>query len=218
MKFAISYSFGKDSALALYRMVQAGHQPVALLTTVNPMQNRSWIHGIQLELMQAAAQSLGLPLILAACSPDSYDRGLEDGLFRAKTLGAEACVFGDIDIEGHADYDRARCKAAGLCCELPLWQENREALLTECLASGFRPMIKTIQSDILPEAYLGQTLTLQLARQIERAGADICGENGEYHTFVYDGPTFGYPLPVKKHDVVDLGLHKAADIRLIQPA
>jgi diphthine-ammonia ligase len=215
MKFVISYSFGKDSALALYRMVQAGHQPVALLTTVNPMQNRSWIHGIQLELMQATAQSLGLPLILSACSPNSYDRGLEEGLLKARALGAEACAFGDIDIEEHAGYDRARCKAAGLCCELPLWQGDREALLTECLALGFKPMIKTVQSDLLDETYLGQTLTLQLARRIQKAGADICGENGEYHTFVYDGPTFDRPVPVKNHGVVDLGLHKAADIRLL---
>ena len=214
MKFAVSYSFGKDSALALHRMLRAGHEPVALLATVDPRRNRSWFHGVQPELMEAVAHSLGLPLILCVCGSDAYDRGLEDGLLRAKTMGAEACVFGDIDIEEHAAYDRARCEATGLSCELPLWHGEREALLRECLDAAFKPMIKIVRSDILDDSYLGQTLTMPLARQMEMAGADICGENGEYHTFVYDGPTFEHPIDVHNRGIVDLGSHRAADIAL----
>lgn len=213
MKFVTSYSFGKDSALALYRMIRAGHQPVALLTAFRSDQNRSCVHGIQPDLMHAVAESMGLPLILCDCAPDSYDQGLEEGLLKAKALGAECCAFGDIDIEGHAAYDRARCRATGLSCVLPLWREGREALLRECLDVGFKPMIHIIQSDILDESRLGKTLTLELARQMARAGADICGENGEYHTFVYDGPLFRVPVPVACQGIVRLGTHKAADIR-----
>lgn len=205
MRFVTSYSFGKDSALAMHRMVRAGHEPVALVTTVNPEEGRSWVHGVPPALMQAVAESLGLPLILCDCGPDSYNEGLEAGLARARAMGAEACVFGDIDIEGHAAYDRARCEAVGLACEMPLWQGGREAMLEECLAAGFRPLIKTIRKDVLDASYLGQTLSMPLARQMERAGADICGENGEYHTIVYDGPLFSRPVPVVCRRVVDLG-------------
>lgn len=213
MKFVLSASFGKDSALALHRMVAAGHQPVALLTAVDPEKGRSWVHGIGPELMGAVAESLGLPLILCDCPPDRYDRGLEDGLARAKELGAEACAFGDIDIQGHADYDRARCDAAGIGCELPLWQGGREALLRECLDAGYRAMIKTVRLDVLDGQYLGRTLTLELARQMERAGADVCGENGEYHTFVQDGPLFSRPVAVDIRGTVDLGGYLSLDLR-----
>ena len=214
MKFVTSYSFGKDSALAMYRMVQAGHIPVALMTTVNPAQERSWIHGIPNDLMLAVAESMDLPLILCECSTDGYDNGLEEGLVRAKELGAEACVFGDIDIDGHAEYDRARCNAVGLECVLPLWQEKRVSLLQECLDAEFKPLIKNVQADILNESYLGKMLTMEIAYEMEQAGADICGENGEYHTFVYDGPLFRYPVQVRNRGIVDLGSHKAADIYL----
>lgn len=214
MKFATSYSFGKDSALALHRMVRAGHQPVALLTAVDMTQGRSWVHGIRPPLMRAVAGSLGLPLILCDCPADRYDQGLEEGLLRAKVLGAVACAFGDIDIDGHAAYDQARCQAAGLACELPLWQGGRRELLKECLAAGFAPLIKTVRSDVLDARYLGQTLTWPIALEMEAAGADICGENGEYHTFVYDGPLFGQPVPVRCGDVVDLGTHQTVELQM----
>lgn len=214
MKFVTSYSFGKDSALAMHRMVQAGHEPVALLTTFNATHGRNWFHGIQPDLMQAVANSMNLPLILCACGDDDYNQGLEDGLRKAKAMGAEACVFGDIDIEGHAAYDQARCDAVGLQCVLPLWQEGRTALLEECLSAGFLPMIKTVRSDLLADTFLGQTLTMPLARRMEQTGADICGENGEYHTFVYDGPLFSAPVAVQAGDIVDLGTHKTIDIQL----
>lgn len=213
MDFVTSYSFGKDSALALYRMVQAGHRPVALLTTVNTQQNRSWVHGISPALMEAAAQSLGLPLITCRCGGNDYDSALEQGLAKAKALGAQACAFGDIDIEGHAAYDRARCAAAGLACQLPLWQQSRQALLQECLDAGFLPLVKTVRTDVLNESYLGQTLTMALARRMQQAGADICGENGEYHTFVYGGPLFAAPVAVQNCGIVNLGSHKTIDLR-----
>lgn len=216
MKFVTSYSFGKDSALAHYRMTQAGHEPIALLTAFNPEHHRSWWHGIQPDLMEAVAQSLSLPLILCECGPATYSQEIESGLLKAKAMGAEACVFGDIDIAGHADYDHARCKAAGITCELPLWQDYRDSLVRECLAAGFKPLIKTIQSGILDESFLGQTLTLDLAEQITKAGADICGENGEYHTFVYDGPMYRWPVQIQSHGIVDITTHKTVDIRLIQ--
>lgn len=213
MKFVTSYSFGKDSALAMYRMIQAGHEPVAILTAYNPEQERSWVHGIAPPLMHAVAESLRLPLILCACAADAYNQGLEEGLAQARSMGAEACAFGDIDIEGHAEYDRARCEAAGLHCALPLWQGGREALLRAVLDAGFQPLIKTVHSAYLDETYLGQTLSLDLAAKIAATGADICGENGEYHTFIYDGPIFSQPIQFRTRGVVDLGTHMTIDLR-----
>lgn len=214
MKFAMSYSGGKDSALALYRMVQAGHEPAALVVTINEEQGRSWFHGVSTDLLDVVSERVGIPLILCRCKPEEYQKAFEEGLAQAKRLGAEACVFGDIDDKGHKQWDEARCKTAGLNCILPLWNENREALTREGIAAGFRAAIKVVQLDILDGSFLGRTLDDNIIERIQKTGADVCGENGEYHTFVYDGPLFREAVPIRLNGIVKLGTHAAADFVL----
>lgn len=212
MNFVMSYSCGKDSALALYRMIRSGHTPVALLTTVNVDQNRSWFHGVQRELMEMVSESVNIPLLVCACKPDQYTESLTDGLKMAKNMGAEACVFGDIDIDEHRKWNEERCAEVGLACILPLWQESRESLTQEGISSGFKAMIKIIRSDVLDETFLGQTLDAGVIERIRATGADVCGENGEYHTFVYDGPIFAHAIPIECREIIDFTTHKAVDI------
>lgn len=212
MNFVISYSGGKDSALALYRMIMQGHKPVAMLTTVNQAQDRSWFHGIQQELLNKVSESLDIPMITCFCKPEEYAEGFEKGLKEAKALGAEACVFGDIDIEDHLQWNNDRCSAAGLKCILPLWQEEREALVREFVGHGFKAVIKIVQLKALDESFLGKTMDSELIERIKLTGSDPCGENGEYHTFVYDGPIFCSPISFSTNGTVDFGTHKAVDI------
>ncbi|MDL2294502.1 adenine nucleotide alpha hydrolase [Ruminococcaceae bacterium OttesenSCG-928-D13] len=212
MRFAASYSFGKDSALAFWRMLGAGHTPVCLITTVNPEVGRSWFHGVSPELMEAVAARLGVPLLCCPCEGEHYHTALEENLAEAKTMGAEACVFGDIDIEGHLEWNRERCANAGLECVLPLWQADRRAVVDEIIAAGFTPVVKCVQNAYRP--LLGQPLTAEVVAEFARLGADPCGENGEYHTFVTGGPSFSAPVPVRLGEVLDLGTHSAVDIQL----
>ena len=212
MNFAVSYSGGKDSALALHRMIGLGHTPVALLTTVNMAQKRSWFHGIEAGLLHAVAGSLGLPLIVCACAPDGYARAFERGLAQARQMGAQACVFGDIDIAEHRQWNQARCAAAGLECALPLWNQEREALVREVIGAGFKAMIKTVQSGVLDASFLGQDLSLALLDKMKAAWVDVCGENGEYHTFVHDGPAMQRPVAFEKGEVIDFGTHLTLNI------
>ena len=201
--------------MALYRMVEQGHHPTALITTVNAGQKRSWFHGISNELMQDVSNSMGIPLILCECTPDNYTQAYEHGLGKAREMGADACVFGDIDIDEHKLWNEERCKKAGLSCILPLWKLNREALVHEVLDSGFKAVIKTIDSRKLDVSFLGQDLTAALIADIKAVGVDPCGENGEYHTFVYDGPIFARPVPFITGEAVDLGTHKAIELRSV---
>lgn len=214
MKFAMSYSGGKDSALALYRLLQQNHQCVALISTANSEQQRTWFHGIPNELMQAAADSMQIPLIMVNSTADNYTEALAVALLEAKGNGAEACAFGDIDIEDHKTWDSALCESVGLQCLLPLWQEDRNALVNELLMIGFKPLVKIVDLSSLDESLLGLTLTSELVQKIIAAGADACGENGEYHTFVYDGPSFSKPVDFSVGEVIDLVTHKAIDIFL----
>ena len=213
MNFALSYSGGKDCMLALHRMIKNGAAPVALIATVNKEQNRAWFHGIQSDLLNAVSNSLNIPLVLCECLPDEYTQAFEEGLTKSKQMGADACVFGDIDIDGHKHWNEERCDKVGLDCVLPLWNQNREALVREMINEGFKAVIKTIQTDKLDESFLGQTLSIPVIERIKAAGVDVCGENGEYHTFVYDGPVFNHPIACEVGEIIDFGTHKAIDLR-----
>ena len=212
LNFAISYSGGKDSALALHRMIRQGHKPAALITTVNIEHNRSWFHGIQDELLQSISNSLQIPLIICKCTANDYTQLFENSLEKARLMGADSCVYGDIDIGDHREWNEERCQKAGLKCVLPLWRQDRETLVRETIASGFKALIKIVDSRKLGDSFLGQILTIPLIEEIKNAGVDVCGENGEYHTFVYDGPVFKSPVAFETGKPIDFGAHKAIEI------
>lgn len=221
IKFAISYSCGKDSALALWRMLKAGHAPVALVVNINQELNRSWFHGIDMLLLSQISRSLAIPLIKAPSSGHDYHLALEQALREARGLGAQACVFGDLDNEQHLQWDQERCESAGLECVMPLWQEKREALMAELIEDGFQAVVKAVQMPFLGPEFLGKAVTWTFVEKLRAAGVDICGENGEYHTLVYNGPIFRYPVPIKLGHVLHFNNHSvinimAADVALKQ--
>jgi len=213
MKFAMSYSCGKDSALALYKMIKAGNEPVCIIVTINEDAGRSWFHGVDEGLLEKVSGALELPLIAARCTGATYQAAFESALKKAAELGAECCAFGDIDIEGHLDWNRERCATAGLECEVPLWGLSRGEAVSELLEAGFEAKIKCVQKEYLDISFLGKTLDAALVREIEATGADICGENGEYHTFVCNGPIFRKPVLITTGEIVDFDTHAVIDIR-----
>ena len=180
-KFIMSFSGGKDSILALYRMIHEGHEPVALLTTVKKNQEKSWTHGLDNEILYRISKSLDIPLLLVECDVNEYERKFEEALIKAKDMGATMCVFGDIDIELHKKWDVDRCNNARIKAKLPLWQQNREDLVYE---------------------FIDRELNRKIIDDIKSTGADACGENGEYHTFVVDGPLFKNRIDFKSEGIV----------------
>jgi diphthine-ammonia ligase len=201
-KFIMSFSGGKDSTLALYRMIKNGYKPIALLTTIKKNANKSWTHGINNRLLEEVSKSLEIPLLKVECDVCEYEKEFEKSLIKAKEMGAEICVFGDIDIQEHKEWDISRCKNTGLKSEFPLWQEDRESLVYEFIDSGFTTIIKTVNLKYLSEDLLGKKLTKNIVEEIKSTGADACGENGEYHTFVIDGPLFKNPIAFKNKGIV----------------
>ena len=194
MKFVTSYSGGKESALALHKAIQQGHEPIALITTFNTDSERSHFHGLSENVLEAVSNALCIPLWLVRTSGEDYAKSFEAALRRAKEQGADACIFGDIDIAGHLQWCRERCQTIGIEAIFPLWGESRESVVHEVIDSGFVANITTIDARYLRDDFLGQQLTKRLAEQISATGADICGENGEYHTFVSAGPIFGHAV------------------------
>ncbi len=189
-KFIASYSGGKDCVLATHRAINSGLLPHKLITTYNTDLQRSWFHGIPTNILNQVSDSLSIPIQLIKTSGEEYESNFEKALIEAKNEGAEVCVFGDIDIEGHLEWCSARCEKVGLTPYFPLWKEDRKKLVYEFINSGFSAMITTVDTTRLSDSFLGKTLSLDLVDAIEKSGADICGENGEYHTFVFGGPIF----------------------------
>jgi diphthine-ammonia ligase len=212
--FIISFSCGKDSNLAFYRAVCMGYKPRALVVMYNEKEGRSWFHGVTDGLLEEVSKSLGLPLYKVPSDGKSYHVTLEEALKRAAAdTGATLCVFGDIDIEDHKVWCTERASNAGLEPLFPLWQQDREALVHEFVDAGFKAVIKIVDTTQLSEAFLGKEITKELAAAIKNAGADPCGENGEYHSMVYDGPIYRFPIAMETGDKFMMGHHAILDIK-----
>lgn len=212
MKFVMSYSCGKDSVLALSRMVEQKHEPVGLLVMCNEADNRSWFHGVDEKLLEKISQSLNIPLIKCISNGDDYNNAFEKGLQKAKSMGAKACAFGDIDIEGHKKWGLERCKKVGLAPVFPLWQEDREKLTLEFVLSGYKAIIKCISNKHLPKEFLGKELDISVIKYLKTKKIDVCGENGEYHTIVVDGPLFKEKIKYKYAGIHDFGDSSVLDV------
>lgn len=214
-KFVVSYSCGKDSTLSLYRMIKDGHTPVALLVTVDKKVLRSWFHGIPDKLLKDVSKSLDIPLVLVASNgKENYGETFVEALKKIKEeMGAEACVFGDIDLMAHRTWCEDKCEKAGLEAIFPLWEEDREALTYEFIDSGFKTVIKNVKLSILGEEFLGEVLTKDVVERLKAAGSDACGENGEYHTFVFDGPLFKERINFETGDNILTETHGFLDIK-----
>lgn len=200
-KFVLSYSGGKDCMLALYRKIQEGCTPVALLITMKKCASETWTHGLSYDLLEQVSKSLELPIIYAECDVPEYEDKFEEKLKEAKKMGATSVVYGDIDIQLHKQWGIDRANNAGLNYEFPLWQEDREKLVHEVIDSGFKAVIKKVNLNCLSEDFLGKTLTKELVEKIKATGSDVCGENGEYHTFVVDGPIFKTKIDINSEDL-----------------
>lgn len=195
-KFVASYSGGKDSILAIHRAIKNGYTPVQLITTYNVDKGRSWFHGIPKNILDDVSNSLKIPIQLVQTTGELYNENFELALMNAKNLGAEVCVFGDIDLEGHLQWCSDRCKNVGIEAYFPLWQNDRKSLVYELIDEGYISTITIIDTKQLSDKFIGKVLTKDLVDEIEQSGADACGENGEYHTFTSNGPIFNTPINV----------------------
>lgn len=214
MKFAVSYSCGKDSTLAFHKMmVEEEHEPVCLVVMVNEEAGRSYFHGADRHMLEQYTESLDLPMIQCPANGQNYHLAFEAGLAQAKAMGAEAVCFGDIDIEQNRQWEEERCSTVGLTPVFPLWQRGREENVLELVARSYRCIIKSINRTVLPMELLGRTLDDDSIAIMQSAGIDICGENGEYHTLVTDGPIFKRPLCFQIGGTIEMGDYAVVDIR-----
>jgi uncharacterized protein (TIGR00290 family) len=202
----LSWSSGKDSAWALHVLRQtAGHEVTGLFTTFNVAFDRVAMHAVRVELLRQQAQAVGLPLHLIAipypCSDEQYAAAMGDFMARARRESVQCMAFGDLYLQDVRRYRKERMQGTGIEPVFPLWGRPTRPLLEEMLAGGLRACLTCIDPRVLPEEFAGRELTLELLESMP-ANIDPYGENGEFHTFVFDGPMFAQPLDIEMGEVV----------------
>ncbi|HXG08640.1 MAG TPA: ATP-binding protein [Gemmataceae bacterium] len=195
-KAIVSWSGGKDSALALWE-ARGDFEIVALLTTVTEGYDRVSMHGVRTSLLERQAESLGYPVakvvIPSACGNADYEHRMRAALERYRQAGVSAVICGDIFLEEVRRYREERLFTAGLRGVFPLWHRDTAALARHFLALGFRAVLCCVDTNVLAPDFAGRLYDTTLLAGLP-LGADPCGENGEFHSFVFDGPGFARPV------------------------
>ncbi len=197
-KAYFNWSTGKDSSLALYHILKDKEYNVTqLVTTVNKDYERVSMHGLREALLDAQAERLQLPLqkiyFPAEVSMSSYDETMKKATSSLVDKGFEYGIFGDIFLENLRNYREEKLKEVGITGVFPLWKQDTKALLKELLALGFKAITVCVNAKLLDESFVGRILDESFLNDLPDT-VDPCGENGEFHTFVYDGPIFSSPI------------------------
>jgi len=195
MRCAWSSSGGKDSLLALWHARRQGHLVSTMITMFDETGARSRSHGIDLALMREQASALDVELINPAASWKFYEAEFVATLRMVHASGHEAVVFGDIDLAPHREWEEKVCAQANLTALLPLWKRDSRELSAEVLQLGFKAVVVCVDHRFLHADYCGREYDQAFIDSLPPK-VDACGENGEFHTFVYDGPMFRAPLTV----------------------
>ena len=200
-KIIYSWSGGKDSAMALYELLKDNaYEVVSLLTVVTKDYGRISMHGVREELLELQAASLGLNLEKVFIYKDSgnkeYELCMKEVLVRYKKMGVEAVAFGDIFLEDLKKYREERLKEAGMKGVFPIWKRESRELANTFIGMGFKAVITCVDSKMLDGRFSGRPFDTRFLSELP-SGVDPCGENGEFHSFVHDGPIFKNPIPHK---------------------
>jgi uncharacterized protein (TIGR00290 family) len=204
---ALSWSGGKDSALTLLALRrELGCDPCALITTVTDTYNRISMHGVRRELLALQAQALGLPLVEVlippSCSNEIYEARMREVL-ASERLGSVAEVsFGDLFLEDVRAYREERLAAAGKRALFPLWGRDTSELARHFIAVGFQAVIVCVDPRALDSSFAGRRYDECLLAELP-ADVDPCGEDGEFHTFVFDGPIFRRPIACTLGEIIE---------------
>lgn len=197
-KAVFNWSSGKDSALALYKTLQENQTEVTtLLTSINEEFQRISMHGVHVSLLEQQAESLGIPLIKMELpkepSMDEYRDLMNKTMSEIQAMGITQSIFGDIFLEDLRKYREEQLQSIGMEAVFPLWKKNTTDLIHEFLDLGFKTVVTCVNETYLDKSFAGRIIDQDFIRDLPK-NVDPCGENGEFHTFTFDGPIFKEPV------------------------
>jgi uncharacterized protein (TIGR00290 family) len=217
-KILLAWSGGKDSAMALYELRRMPEvEIVGLLTTVTESYDRISMHGVRSGLLEQQAEALGLALVRVDIPPDCpnqvYESRMEKVLEGFQGDGVEAVAFGDLFLQGIRSYRESNLAKIGMRGIFPLWGRDTRDLMRDFLALGFRGVVVCVDTQQIPASFAGRMIDNAFLQDLP-PGADPCGENGEFHTFAFDGPLFKQPIPLGRGEIVARGQFTYCDLVL----
>lgn len=191
-KVFISWSGGKDSCFAAYLAAQSGLEVSHLVTMLAEDGQHSGFHELTIELLDLQSQAIGIPLVKQRAGEGTYKKDFTDVILALKKEGVSGGVFGDIDLEEHREWVEQLCREVGISPHLPLWGKSQDQVLKDFTGLGFESVIVLARADLFGEEWLGRKVDQEFIDYLEGLGDKVtpCGEAGEYHTFVVDGPLF----------------------------
>ena len=199
MKNYFNWSGGKDSSLALFKALESGVKIDLLLTTLSAKYKRISMHGVKESLLEAQAQSIGIPLkkvyLPENTTMEDYDIIFGKVLTELKQDGFTTAYFGDIYLEDLRKYREKNIHDAGLKAEFPIWKIQTDVLANEFIEKGFKTKIVAVNGDKLDDSFVGVDYDKQFLNRLPKE-IDTCGENGEFHSFCYDGPIYSSPKEI----------------------
>ncbi|MGM0581301.1 MAG: diphthine--ammonia ligase [Bacteroidota bacterium] len=204
-KIAISWSGGKDACLALHYLKESQEYEIDHLhTVIGEETNRVGMHGIKKELIEAQAKALNISLKISYLPSDksnkSYEQVMREYADYCKSKNIDTIAFGDIFLEDLKKYREEKMAEAGMKCLFPLWKKDTKNVINEFLELGYKTKICAGDASKLSKDIIGETITKALLKKLPQE-VDPCGENGEFHTFVYDGSIFHKPVNIKLDDI-----------------
>lgn len=204
-KAIFCWSGGKDSAYCLHKVLAEKQFDVKyLLTTINQDVKRISMHGIREALLDKQVEAIGIPLLkvgLTTASNETYEQQMAVTLQKAKTEGIEHVIFGDIFLEDLRVYRENNLSKIGMKAIFPLWKMNTTLLINDFISKKFKTILCCINDGFLKQEWIGKEIDASFLQQLP-SHVDPCGENGEYHTFCYDGPIFKNEIPFIKKEIV----------------
>ncbi len=200
MKVFVSWSGGKDCMLALHRIKKEGmHDIHCLVNMCDKTTPRSRSHGISNRLIREQAFAMGIPVIQPVSGFDDYEEVFKSAINQLKTQGVKGGVFGDIYLQVHRDWIERVCAETEIEPIFPLWKNNTTELLKEFVTGGFNAKLVAVNQQHLTKDWLGRNIDHEFVKDILGfPNLDPCAENGEYHSFVFDGPTFVTPVVIQE--------------------
>lgn len=205
-KALFNWSSGKDSALALYKILQNPEFEInCLLTSVNQQFQRISMHGVRVELLKQQAESIGIPLVIMQIpempTMEVYENVMQQTLEKLKKKGITHSVFGDIFLEDLRQYREDKLAIMGFEGVFPIWKIPTQDLIQEFIALGFKTIVVCVNERYLDKSFVGRVIDQQFIDDLPE-NVDVCGENGEFHTFSFDGPIFQKPINFEIGEVV----------------
>lgn len=211
MSYLASWSGGKDGCFACYEAMRQGHQITHLVNFITQGHNRVRFHGTDTKLVQLQSQAIGIPLLQKETAWNRYEQEFKKAVRSLIPKGITGMVFGDIYLQEHLDWVERVCGDIGIEAVLPLWGRNTKEIVADFIDNGFEAVIVSAKSDLIDREWMGRNVDMDFINYLSERDIDPCGENGEYHTLVVNGPIFKSRIEIEQGKVVQRNNHWLLD-------